>query len=429
MSRKNTLQTSLKNLRPAIQPITFKTNTNKMATAIPQPINQTPVPIPDLSSKTQDQKIDILINIAQNQNRSMSNLDTSMQKMATDVSKMTQLMEDNLAIKEQLKATNGKIQRLQKGEDKLQEKIEQIEQRELSKNLIFLNVPEEGIQSSQNLAKRIYNVLSKDMKIPSENIFSSQYLAGEIRIDSIFRVGKPSQGRPRPISVRFLTKLGRDIVYDRKYTANLKSKSNPIIVVEQYITAIREKRTALYDDLKKLRDINADPSTKISIRRDKIIVNNVPKDTFRFQQNPLPESSPISTSYNLLYHSKECSIKDSFFQGHAMPVSTRLEAIAARNAIFQTLPHADHVIYAYNLTKGEGQSLYGHDDDGEIGASQRLKNTIIESGKTNVFVAVTRHKKGGNIGPIRFEMVEEIGKTALQTLSTTYHPTLFKSIL
>ena len=396
------------------------------------------VTIPDLTFKSDDQKMDILINIAQNQNRSMCSLDTSVQQMATQLTNLTGLLEDNSAIKEQLKSANGKIQRLQNQENKLQDKLDQLEQRDLSNNLIFLNIPEEGTQSPPNLATRIYKVLNKDMKIPSEYIFSVQHPAAEIRIDSVFRLGKPFQDRPRPISVKFLTKLGRDIVYDRKYTANLvPKKTSPkpsdgtqqIKVVEQYTSMIREKRIALIDDLSQLRVTNSDTSTKISLRRDSIVVNSKPKNTFRFKQNPLPEISPLSTSYQLMNHSKEVSIKESFFQAHSMPVTTRLEAAAARNALFQNLPDADHVIYAYNLTKGDGTFLYGHDDDSEIGASKKLKECIVESGKTNIFVAVTRYKKGGNIGPIRFEIIEEICKTVLKTEPAEYNPSLFKSIL
>ena len=171
-------------------------------------------------------------------------------------------------------------------------KIDSIEQRSLQKNLLFLNVLEYPNQTPTSLAQGIYDVLATHMRIPVPAIFSQQYPAAEIRIDIVFRLDKfnSSNQNPRPVAVKFLTKLGRDLIFSKTYLKNLKSNSSPIKVVEQFTSITREKRSALYSDLTTLRDANPDSSkTRIILAKDKIMVNKNIQDTARFQANPLPD--------------------------------------------------------------------------------------------------------------------------------------------
>ena len=198
---------------------------NKASSAKSKP-NPAAVAIPDLSNKTMDQKIDVLISLAQNQNRSMSSLQSEIsvirndtQTYKDDLKKLSSIQQENILLKHHLLSTQGKLEKLQDKELKLELKIDSIEQRSLQKNLLFLNVPENPNQTPTSLAQVMYDVLATHMSIPVPAIFSQQYPAAEIRIDSVFRLGKfnPSNQNPRPVAVKFLTKLGRDLIFSKTY--------------------------------------------------------------------------------------------------------------------------------------------------------------------------------------------------------------------
>ena len=92
--------------------------------------------------------------------------------MSNQFLKITEILEDTSGIIEQLKFANGKIKRLHNRDVKLQDKLDQFEQKELSKTLVFLNIPEEDSQSHINLAKRHSSFPTKS----TPRIISNKYI-------------------------------------------------------------------------------------------------------------------------------------------------------------------------------------------------------------------------------------------------------------
>ena len=72
---------------------------------------------------------------------------------------------------------------------------------------------------------------------------------------------------------------------------------------------------------------------------------------------------------------------------------------------------ADHTMAAYNL-----KSTSGYQDDGEVGASHKLLKFLQENKPLNTVVFVVRYKNGRNLGPTRFEMIEQAAIQATSRL-------------
>lgn len=80
--------------------------------------------------------------------------------------------------------------------------------------------------------------------------------------------------------------------------------------------------------------------------------------------------------------------------------------------MFQTYPHADHIVVAYS-----SEFELGFHDNGQFGAGFRILNTIKEANLGDVAVFIIREYGGENLGPVRFEIMKDLAEQALQALN------------
>lgn len=334
-------------------------------------------------------------------------------KIKEDIETIKDVTNESEGLKEQLYSTQGRVVRLEMKNANLEEKILSLECKHYQKDLMFYNVPDVMHQSDLDLQRTVYNTIQHTMKVPSNMIYSPINPTGEIRLDSVIRMGKYKENNTRPILATFLTKIGKNIVNSKDYTKNLK---NPIRirVSEHYPTIIKERRQVQIKHLSQLRTTYENSPTKVILNKDKLFVNGKEKDTFSFQRNILPTTSPASINYKELAHSEPITDKGSTFQAHLLPIHDINQATAAKNAIYQhpLLCKATHLIYAYrigNVTHMES----GFFDDDEVGGGSILMKLLESEHTTNTFIAVTRIKNGPNIGAARFTHIENSAKELL----------------
>ena len=320
---------------------------------------------------------------------------------------------DTTTIKYELQEATGKIARLEMQEEKLHQKISSLEQKEYSKSIVIYNVEEHGTQSNKTLSDTVYDFIHNVLEINSESVFSKKNPSGEIRIDSIQRLGKPTTDptKHRPILVKFLTGIGKDLVYNGYTLAKLRSSQSLIRIAEQFIPEIREKRTAQRPLFIEYKKHYSNTPTKVNLVQDQILINKIP-NTSLFAENSLPTNTPLILPYDTMTHSKPITQKDSKFQGHIVRVNSIEQAAAARNSIFQKFTNEHHITYAYTINSKDKPITRGHNDDLETGGSKVLNKYINEELISNVFLCVTRIKNGPNIGRIRFDLIEEAAKLA-----------------
>lgn len=145
------------------------------------------------------------------------------------------------------------------------------------------------------------------------------------------------------------------------------------------------------------------------------MINGIEKDTFAFERNLLPSTTPNSINYDKLTHSQEIVEKRSTFQAHSLRVQTVNQAAAAKNAIYQNrlLAKANHIMYTYRIGDSGDNIEYGFSDDEEVGGGNILMKLLELNNLANIFICVTRIKSGSNIGAIRFKCIEDCAKQIL----------------
>ena len=320
---------------------------------------------------------------------------------------MMDLETENEVLKDQLKSAQGKIIRLDSKIKKLELAHEELQWRQMKHNLVFYNLHED---TKENCEATIVAFLKEKMSIPAANIYSPQNTSGEIRIDIAHRVGKPAANRTRPIVVSFVTRKGRDMVLRQ----SSKLKRTAWGVGEQLPASMRERRSALVKKMSEIKKEN--PSANIKVTRDKMYTDKKETPSL-FENNTLPVPSlemPVR-KYKDLSHTRVKVIKGSSFQGHAASIHSVEEAALAREALFQdpNVSTASSIMYAYRLLDHNHQVVRGYSDDREWLGGQTLDHLLDELKQDGVFVAVSRHHNGPNLGPARFDHIKATAQAAI----------------
>ena len=278
-----------------------------------------------------------------------------------------------------------------------------MESRSLQKNVVFYNVEE---SPQENCVKQISDFLEQELRISPDLLCRPTNPQGIVEIDTAYRIGSPKK-KPRPMVVKFTTTQSKQFV-GSQYRMN-KPKSR-VRMSDHFPSEVKEKRMAQVGDLKRFREMYKDSSTKVRLVNDKLKVGNQVMES-AFEPNKLT-SHPASTtpSLNSIFHTDIVVQQGSYFQGHASNVKSVKQAAETRDALFQSnqVANSHHLMYAYILTDDSGMMISGHSDDGEWSASKLILNLIKEKGKSDVFVAVSRHHDGPNLGPQRFVTISAV---------------------
>ena len=325
-----------------------------------------------------------------------------------------QVKKQNAELSLSLGAAKGKIIRLEEDNERLTNKVIELELRGMKSNLIFYNLDE---TDQENCYTLIIDILIEIFKFKQKDIFTPQNAGGEIKIDVAHRIGKKG-AKARPIVVGFSDRRGRDLALKQIRQSKVNTD---IKVSEQYPSEIKEKRAAQIPCMLKYRQSYKDTNTRVSLIKDQLLVGNqiIEPD---FEKNKL-QSTPctIPKPYDDITHTTIIQEKGSTFQGHAVKISTLKEACQSRDALFQSLSvtRSHHLIYAYSVQDESGLAITGNNDDGEIAASKILQSLIQEQGLTNVFLAVNRRHDGPNLGKQRFDIIKSVAISALSNLGKT----------
>ena len=326
---------------------------------------------------------------------------------------VSELQSENKDLRASIATANGKIAFLENQVEKAKTKIGNIEWKELQDDIVLYNLVEISGKPDEETLK---SFLTEELRIDHNSIRTTENNSGAIHIDTLFRIGKQQNKKPRPLIVSFALKNSKKLVMEqyRKVQKTLHVK-----ITDHFPSEMRERRSVQKDALKKYKEIYRDTDKKVTLVKDKLLVGSrVIGDAF--VTNPLT-SAPCSLPVNetVVKHTNIKEVNGSRFQGHAKSVNTISEAAAVKDTLFQlpAVSQCDHLIYAYNITDPSGMKISGHNDGGEWAASKLLENLLEERGLTNVFLAVTRKHDGPNLGQKRFNFITEMGSKALDMLT------------
>lgn len=311
-----------------------------------------------------------------------------------------ELKSENEVLKLKVLQLEGLTLRLSQKLDRVEEQIEDLQCRGMQKNLLIYNIEEKKDEDAKNVVK---DFLLKILKLSPT----------EIAIDTVHRMGKPNANKKRPIVVQFQTQTSMQKV---KSCAR-RLKGTAYRISDQLPKEVRLKRAAMVPHMKDLRE--AHPNSKTYLRRDQLFHAGQRVDS-NFESNAvkLAPTKSLPMAFDNLNHTEVKLQNKSKFQGHACRVTNLTEVGAALAALHQDgySSTATHIIYAYRITENQLMTIKGHSDDGEWTAGGLLANSLQQKGKTNIFVAVTRHYGGQDIGPQRFTIIQDLGEEAADSL-------------
>ena len=184
--------------------------------------------------------------------------------------------------------------------------------------------------------------------------------------------------------------------------------------------AIKDK---YYNDIKKFREDNrnaeeGDPKTSFYFNGENFFVNgalveeDIHPPTFRDMMSIDPSMQTRMDAFEFASAGPK-EIKESSFQGYAVNVSTLDDVELAYMRVRQKKRYADHIMLAYRIQEGESLKQ-GCAHDKEYYGDMEILKEIKRANAINIAVFVAREYGGIPLGQVRFEIIRELAKIAIE---------------
>ena len=327
---------------------------------------------------------------------------TTVQTQADDLSSgYAELKWENAILK-------GLVQRQSKQIDTLTDKVSMLSIKSMEKNLIIRGIP--GDTKKQNCKQDVMKFLKEKVEIEVD----------ENEILVAHRRGPPLQDKPRPILVRCQLSLKERILSNAK---NLKDKTNENgdsfyisrQLPEEAIEVNREIRETIREHKEKEKGLPIRERSKIEVKNKRVLIDGIAVEKQVLSPQPIElfaDRAEREKRDKIKFATSDtASLQGSEFLGFAFKTGQLNEVKRAYRKIRTIHPSADHIMLAYYL-----KTTSGFQDDGEIGGASRLLKFLKENRPQNTVVFVVRYKNGKNLGPTRFEMIEQAAEQAVSRL-------------
>ncbi len=165
------------------------------------------------------------------------------------------LKQENEVMKRDHGTSMKKVDKLERDNEMLRNKIVDLQARSMRDNLLFFNMPE---NDKENTTEMIHDLLENKLEIEDAR--------NKIKIDRSHRIGRIRVGnnKPRPIVVKF--NFHQDCEYVRMNAKKLKGTK--IGISERFPEEIESIRKTLYPELKKAKR----EGKRAKIVKDKLII-------------------------------------------------------------------------------------------------------------------------------------------------------------
>ena len=285
------------------------------------------------------------------------------------------------------------------------EKINQIELRSMRSNLLISGIEE---TKAENCKEKANNFFKQQMKINDG-----------VKIKVAFRIGDKSRDN-RPMVVILPNASVKALVY--KHAKNLKDTE--FYINDQLPEKQTEEQRLQKTKLKINKNLIDAQQQDLEWKRGRLHVDGRPYEPKVKQTTcaEVLEMNEIQIRQALAYkvYESEKAIKNkSEFIGFAARAYSVKDVLTVYKQMRYRFKDATHIMCAYRIMDPDVIHMQDCVDDGELGAGRRLLLQLIEGDHTNVMVFVVRHHKGPKIGPIRFSMITDVAKNALNAIPST----------
>ena len=274
--------------------------------------------------------------------------------------------------------------------------------------LIITGIIEKKGENCKELVKAFF---AQQMKITEE-----------IAITTAHRVGKTGQDN-RDIRCCLSDVGDKATVY--KHAKNLKDKTNEegknYFISDQLPDKQDEQLKCYRQKIRINKTIIDAQQQTIEIRRGSLKVNGTEyskritepssAEILEMDRNQIKKILAKNT-----YQGDDFTKNGSSFTGFAAKVHTIQEVADGYSQMRYRFMDATHIICAYRIMDPDVAHMTDSVDDGELGAGRRLVQTLIDESYENIAVYVIRHHRGPNIGAIRFNMIIDAAKSAVEKM-------------
>ena len=281
-------------------------------------------------------------------------------------------------------------------------------------NLIVSGIEEKKIEDCKAL---ISSFFKDQMKIDKE-----------IAIATAHRIG-PIDKNNRSIVVKLIDGRDKGTIY--KHAKNLKD-------TKYYVNdQLPDKQTEEHRKKKQKVQINKTlvdaQQQNIEWKKGELVVDgNVYRNKVVEPANAEileMTTSQINQLFQIrLTQGQEIKKNGSTFLGFAAKVHSLQDVVKAYKQLRYRFMDSTHIMCAYRIMDPDVAHMQDSLDNGEYGAGRRLLQQLIDESVKNTATFVVRHHRGQNIGPIRFSIITDAAKSAIDAIPADIEKLLGNSI-
>ena len=288
----------------------------------------------------------------------------------------------------------------------LKSRADKAEKRSMQNNLLLSGLPEMKGEKCKELVK---NFITKTLNIKDE-----------IPIVNAHRIGK---GENRIIVFKLQSQQHKGIIYkSSKVLKDIKDENGrqKYYLNDQLPDELAEEQRRGRQIIKFNKSLIDSQQQSIEWKKGQLFVDGnkynpkvqaiTDEEILRIAMKTDEVKKILSIN---LVESKRQSKDGSHFLAMAKQVYSIQEVIDAYKQVKYRFADGTHLMCAYRILDEDVAHHQDAIDDGEFGAGRRLLQMMIDKSFNNRAVFVIRHHQGKNIGPVRFQIINQVAEEAL----------------
>lgn len=288
----------------------------------------------------------------------------------------------------------------------LKEKINDLQQREMSANVIISGIPEK----------------KHEKPIESYNRFVEKELEIQelIPANKAFRIGS---GKNRPLLVELQHGENKRKLFSKatKLRGKVNKNGKPYLISDHLPEERNEEKRRANELVSENKKKEKSHQLDMSFVRGKLHIN---EELYCKKVKPPTASDLLNPDEQLFNKAEELDIvkgatlteEKSKFTSFAIAIQDTEDVQAAMVKIRMKYADATHVTCAYRLPGANTPLNQDYVDDGEFGCGRVLLKVLKDEQYMNMMVVIVRYYSGKHLGALRFEIFRKLAHKAIKAL-------------
>lgn len=288
----------------------------------------------------------------------------------------------------------------------LKQKINEMQKREMSGNIVITGIPEE----KQEKPIQLFNTfIEKGLEIREM-----------IPANKAYRIGA-GQNRPLIVELRHPENKGKIFSNATKLKGKVNEKGKPYFVAEQLPEEMNEKRRRMNELVSENKKKPNSHRLDMSFQRGQLMINeelyhkHITPPSAKELLNPDESLYDKADELDIIKGKKEEQEKSRFIS-YAVAVDNLDEVQAALLKVRMKFADATHVSCAYRIPGVNTPKNQDYIDDGEHGCGRTMLKVLKEEQLLNIAVIIVRYYGGKHLGIKRFDIFRNLAQEAIKAL-------------